>query len=171
MQINRLFEIVYVLLSKKIVTAKELSERFEVSARTIYRDVEILGSAGLPVYMSKGRGGGISLLDSFVLNKSVLSDAEQNEILTALQGLNVIPYPEVDQVISKLGAFFNKSGYNWIDVDFSAWGNHDQAKFTLLKTAIVHKRRVVFDYFSTFGEKTRVIAWPKRKFEYSNWSE
>lgn len=59
MQINRLFEIIYILLEKNIVTAKELSEIFEVSQRTIYRDIEALSAAGIPVYMSKGKGGGI----------------------------------------------------------------------------------------------------------------
>lgn len=60
MQINRLFEIVYLLLEKEQMTAKELAERFEVSTRTIYRDVEILSGAGIPVYMTKGKGGCLS---------------------------------------------------------------------------------------------------------------
>ena len=71
MQINRLFEIIYILLDKKIVTSRELADRFEVSTRTIYRDIEILSSSGIPVYMRKGKGGGISLLPEFVLNKAV----------------------------------------------------------------------------------------------------
>ncbi len=77
MQINRLFEIIYILLSKKSITAKELAERFEVSVRTIYRDIDTLSSAGIPIYASQGKGGGISLLDDYVLNKSVLSEREQ----------------------------------------------------------------------------------------------
>ncbi|MGF0033483.1 helix-turn-helix transcriptional regulator [Bariatricus sp. SGI.154] len=62
MQINRLFEIIYILLDKKMVTAKELADRFEVSVRTIYRDVETLSGAGIPIYMNRGKGGGITLL-------------------------------------------------------------------------------------------------------------
>ncbi len=77
MQINRLFKIVYILLDKKIVTSKELAELFEVSSRTIYRDIETLSSAGIPIYMSKGKGGGISLLPGFVLNKAVITDEEK----------------------------------------------------------------------------------------------
>ena len=73
MQINRLFEIVYILMNKKITTAKELSEHFEVSQRTIYRDIETLCQAGIPIYTNKGKGGGIGLMEHFVLNKSVLS--------------------------------------------------------------------------------------------------
>ena len=71
MQINRLFEMVYLLLHKESVTAGELAKYFEVSPRTIYRDVELLSSAGIPIYMTKGKGGGISLLPDFVLNKAI----------------------------------------------------------------------------------------------------
>lgn len=151
MQINRLFEIVYILLDKKIITAKELAERFEVSVRTIYRDIDVLSQAGIPIYMSKGKGGGISLLDNFVLNKSLLSDNEQNEILAALQGLNAVHYPEVDNVIAKLGLLFDKEDYNWIDVDFSHWGETNRNKFNLIKTAIINKRVISFDYSSSYG--------------------
>ncbi len=160
MQINRLFEMVYILLNKKTITAKKLSEHFEVSVRTIYRDVETLGAAGIPVYMSKGKGGGISLLDNFVLNKSILSDNEQNEILAALQSLNAIKYPEVDNVILKLGSLFKKIDFNWIDVDFSSWGDSDREKFSLLKTAVVNKKIITFEYYSSYGEKTSRTVEP-----------
>ena len=68
MKINRLTEIVIILLNKKIVTAKELAERFEVSTRTIYRDIEELSLSGIPVYMSKGKNGGISLVEEYSIN-------------------------------------------------------------------------------------------------------
>jgi len=57
MKINRLFEITTILLNKGTVTAKELADRFGVSTRTIYRDIDVLSSAGVPVYMNKGNGG------------------------------------------------------------------------------------------------------------------
>ena len=82
MQINRLFEIIYILLDKKTVTANELAKKFEVSSRTIYRDVEILSGAGIPIYTTKGKGGGISILDNFILDKSVISKEEQSAIIT-----------------------------------------------------------------------------------------
>ena len=74
MQISRLFEMVYLLLERKNMTASELARRFEVSTRTIYRDVDTLAQAGIPIYTSKGKNGGIRLMEDFVLNKSVLSD-------------------------------------------------------------------------------------------------
>ena len=77
---NRLFEIVYILMQKKKVTAKELADRFEVSTRTIYRDIEALSTANIPIYATKGKDGGIGLLDEYVLNKAILSEEEQNQI-------------------------------------------------------------------------------------------
>ena len=82
--LNRLLGIVYLLMNKGTVTAKELAERFEVSVRTIYRDVETLSMAGIPIYARKGKNGGISLTEQFVLNKMIISEQEQRHILSAL---------------------------------------------------------------------------------------
>ena len=84
---GRLFEILYQLLGKENVTAAKLAKHFEVSTRTIYRDLDALSAAGIPVYTEKGRNGGVRLMKGFVLNKSLLSKEEQNEILFALQSL------------------------------------------------------------------------------------
>lgn len=172
MQMNRLFEIVYILLNKKITTAKELAERFEVSVRTIYRDIDILSSAGIPVYASQGKGGGISLLDDYVLNKSVLSEDEQNEILFALQSLTVTQNPETDRVLSKLSSLFNKSKTNWIEVDLSPWGsdNNKTCEFTILKNAILNHQIIEFTYFNSSGEKsTRKVEPLKLIFKVHAW--
>lgn len=154
MQVNRLFEIIYILLSKKKVTAKELSERFDVSQRTIYRDIDTLSLAGIPVYTEKGKGGGISLLPDYVLNKSILSEDEQNEILTALQGLCVVKNMDTEGILQKLSAIFNKSAINWLEVDFSGWSYQDGDKFNKFKATILERKITEFDYYSTYGEKT-----------------
>ena len=74
MKINSLLEITIILLNKGTATAKELADRFGVSARTIYRDIDILSSAGVPVFTNKGNGGGISLLEGYSLNKTLVSE-------------------------------------------------------------------------------------------------
>lgn len=153
MKINRLFEIVYMLLDRKTMTAKDLADYFEVSTRTIYRDIETLSMAGIPIYMTKGKGGGIQILDNFVLNKSILSDTEQNHILSALQGLKAAQYPEADAILAKLSLVFNKQNQNWIEVDFSNWVGNDTT-FDVLKSAILEKKIIAFDYYSGQGEKT-----------------
>ena len=172
MQINRLFEIVYILLDKKTITAKELSERFEVSVRTIYRDVDTLSIAGIPIYTNKGKGGGISLMDDFVLNKSVLSEKEQNEILMSLQSLNAMKFLDVEPVLKRLSTIFNKESTKWIDVDFSKWGSDDseKEKFNTIKTAIISTKIINFDYFSSYGEKTlRTVEPLKLVFKGQDW--
>lgn len=154
MQMNRLFEIIYILLNKKIITAKELAEHFGVSQRTIYRDIDTLSLAGIPVYTEKGKGGGISILPDFVLNKSILSEQEQNEILSALQSLSGVRAAETDQVLKKLSIIFNKNTVRWLEVDFSDWGVANEKVFYDLKTAILERRIAEFDYYSTYGEMT-----------------
>jgi predicted DNA-binding transcriptional regulator YafY len=172
MQINRLFEMVYILLDKKTVTAKELSDHFRVSQRTIYRDIDILSTAGIPVCTNKGKGGGISLLDGFVLNKSMFSENEQFEILSSLQSLKAFNVQEVEPVINKLAAVFGKSNTSWIDVDFSRWGSNSDEKerFNIFKTAILNKKIVSFDYYSYIGEKTKRSVEPlKLVFKGYDW--
>ena len=90
MKESRLFRIVYYLLDKGHATAPELAEKFEVSIRTIYRDIDVISSAGIPVYVTTGRNGGIEILDSYVLEKSIFSDKEKQDIMAALQSLAVI---------------------------------------------------------------------------------
>jgi predicted DNA-binding transcriptional regulator YafY len=151
---NRLFEIIYILLNKKTTTAKELAEHFEISTRTIYRDIDALSLAGIPVYTEKGKNGGISLLPDYVLNKSLLSEKEQQEILSALHGLTSVKTDETKDVLGKLSTFFKKSAVPWMEVDFSDWGWRTSEAFSAFKTAIIEKRVAEFDYYSTYGEKT-----------------
>ena len=145
---------VYILLSKQSTTSKELAERFGVSQRTIYRDIDTLSLAGIPVYTEQGKGGGISLLPDFVLNKSILSEQEQNEILSALQSLTNIKTAGAEQVLQKLSTVFNKTAANWLEVDFSDWSYANGDVFNGFKTAILERRIAEFDYHSTYGEKT-----------------
>ncbi|KOA18659.1 HTH domain protein [Clostridium homopropionicum DSM 5847] len=172
MQINRLLEIIYILLDKKIVTAKELSEHFEVSKRTIYRDIDTLSAAGIPIYTNKGKGGGISLLDNFVINKSMLSEKEQIDILSSLQGFNALNAVDVEPVLKKLSTMFHKKNTNWIEVDLTQWGSNSDNidKFNLLKTAILNRNIVSFNYFSSYGKITeRTIEPMKLLFKGQSW--
>ena len=136
------------------MTAKELAVHFGVSNRTIYRDVDSLSMAGIPVYTEKGKGGGISLLPDFVLNKSILSEQEQNEILSALQSLTNIKVAGADQVLQKLSSVFNKTAVNWLIVDFSDWSFANGDAFSDFRLAILERRIAEFDYSSTYGEMT-----------------
>ncbi|NWO18119.1 YafY family protein [Leptotrichia sp. oral taxon 223] len=160
MKISRLFEIVYLLLEKRTITAKELAAHFEVSARTIYRDIDILSSAGIPVYFQRGKHGGIKLMDNYIMNKSLLSQKEQNEILYALQSLNATNYPNNNKTLSKLSAIFKQKADSWIKIDFSRYSCDNSTLFEKIKEAILTKQTVKFDYFNTKGEHSERTADP-----------
>lgn len=159
---NRLFEIVYILMQKKKITAKELADRFEVSTRTIYRDIEILSRANIPIYAIKGKDGGIGILDEYVLNKTILSEEEQNQILFALQGMKKVVGQDEKDILEKLSILFNKKVDDWIKIDFSNWSkNHIQEnRFESIKSAILNKQLMKFIYCNSNGEESKRIVEP-----------
>ena len=159
---NRLFEIIYILMQKKKITAKELAEKFEVSTRTIYRDIETLSRANIPVYAIQGKEGGIGLLEEYVLNKTILSEEEQNQILFALQGMKKIRGKEEKDILEKLSTLFNKEINNWIKIDFSTWSkdNKQENRFELIKSAILNKKLMEFTYYNSKGEESKRIVEP-----------
>jgi predicted DNA-binding transcriptional regulator YafY len=156
MKLNRLLEITTILLNKKTVTASELAERFGVSTRTIYRDIDVLSVSGVPVYATQGTNGGISILEDYTVNRTTLSNSEKESILFALQTLQSTKYPEIDVVLEKLGSIFKSTITDWISVDFSPWGANPNAynKFTDIKTAIIQSRIIEIDYINTYNQKS-----------------
>lgn len=172
MQESRLFRIVYYLLDKGKSTAPELAEKFEVSVRTIYRDIDIISSMGIPVYAMQGKGGGIALLDNFVLDKSLLSTREKEQILMALQGIIATEPNNSDELLTKLGSLFQTKNTNWIEVDFSNWvkRNPSQDIFQLMKSAIFSRNVISFQYFSSNRESTERRVEPlKLVFKSKDW--
>lgn len=170
MQIHRLFEMVYILIDKKQVTAKELAEHFEISIRTVYRDVELLSGAGLPIYTSQGSRGGIFIHDDYILNKLLLNDEEQRQILSALASLP-IQIEEGDNLKERLMTFFHKEDENWIEVDFSQWGMGEQKYlFDVFRQAISKSHELSFEYFNSKGEIARRHVEPiKLVFKHKSW--
>lgn len=172
MQESRLFRIIYYLLDKGKSTAPELAEKFEVSVRTIYRDIDIISSMGIPVYAMQGKGGGIALLDNFVLDKSLLSTREKEQILMALQGIIATEPNNSDELLTKLGSLFQTKNTNWIEVDFSNWvkRNPSQDIFQLMKSAIFSRNVISFQYFSSNRESTERRVEPlKLVFKSKDW--
>lgn len=174
MQINRLFEIIYILLENKVVTASTLAERFNVSVRTIYRDIENLSSVGVPVYMSKGKGGGISILPDFILNKALLTEEEKKDILSSIRAVCAVSLNNEEQVktLNKLNNILGENNSDWIEVDFSNWGNGEKEKhiFDRVKSSILNKNALEFDYFSGKHESIKRMVYPlKLYFKGQSW--
>lgn len=171
MKINRVFEILYILLNREKISSKELAEKFEVSVRTIYRDIEVISGAGIPICMTQGRNGGISLLENFTLDKQVLTENEKNDMLIAIQSLNSFNKESVKSIFSKLSSLFGENQRDYIKIDYSGWENTIEKQFELSKEAILLNKRLSFNYISTKGEKTYrevepYVLWFKSKAWY-----
>jgi len=163
MKINRLIEIITILLNRQTITAKELADRFGVSKRTIYRDVDALSSAGVPIYTDKGKGGGISILEEYTLNKTMLSKSESEGLILALKAMGATDYPEVEALLDKIGAIFkNNIAHDWIEVDFESWSSkvNEDNKFSKIRDAIINNLVINFDYINGKGIKSNRNAEP-----------
>lgn len=158
--LDRLLEIIYILMNRGKVTAKELAERFEVSTRTIYRDVEHLSMAGIPIYATKGKNGGISLTEQFVLDKRLVSKEEQKEILAALVSLQETGAGNESKTLRKLGDFFQVDDFQWVSIDFSDWSGRRQELYEQLKESILSKKKIRFDYYGQYGEMSNRTVHP-----------
>ena len=172
MRESRLFRIVYYLLQNGKATAPELAQKFEVSIRTIYRDIDSISSAGIPIYATQGKGGGISILNDYTLDKSLFSEQEQEQMLTALQGMVATAEENSNELLTKLSGLFQINSTNWIEVDFSDWAHRtpQQDTFNIIKEAIFQKRVISFCYFSGKGNKEKRNVRPIRLvFKSKSW--
>ncbi len=163
MREGRLFRIVYHLLAKGQTAIPELAEKLEVSERTIYRDLDALSAAGIPVFAERGRNGGVRLMEDYVLSRELLSEEERKELLSALQSLSAAGAYDA-ALLQKLSALFQVSSEEWYEVDFSRWGGkaRDNEKFELLKRAVIYRRCVRIAYAGTDGEESVRTVWPLR---------
>lgn len=172
MKDNRLFRILYYILEKEKVTANELADKFEVSVRTIYRDIDSISSVGVPIFTTQGKGGGIKIDNEFILNKSLFDTNEKEQIIAALQGLEKTNEPYKSELITKLSALFKIKNSNWIEIDFTSWGSNNtyQDLFNALKTVIINKNIIFFLYNSSKGEKINRKVKPIRLlFKEQDW--
>lgn len=172
MQESRLFKMIYYLLHKGKATAPELAAKFEVSVRTIYRDIDTLSQAGIPIYAQAGRDGGIYLMDDFILDKAVLSEEEMQEILLALQSIHATQTINSSQTLQKLSALFHLHLQDWLEVDFSRWGNKgaDNEKFELLKSSVIHQKCVKITYANSYGKiQERTVQPLKLSYKSMAW--
>lgn len=158
--INRLLGMIYILMRRGTVTAAELAERFEVSVRTVYRDMDTLSAAGIPIYAKKGKNGGICLTEQFVLDKMLITKEEQQEILSGLVSLRETRAEGEENILQKLGEFFRTDPVDWLAIDLSDWSGSRTQLYQDIKNAILARRLVVFDYYGKCGQMSRRTVEP-----------
>ena len=170
MKIDRLLAITMLLLNRRRISAKELSERFEVSLRTVYRDVESINQAGIPVVSYAGISGGYEIMDQYRLDRQFLSLEELQSIIVGLKGIRAtVGEQEIGTLLDKVGAIIAKSEQttianlnNQLIIDINPWrgGNEDKENLNALRTAIRQSQLLSFQYMSSQSEHSARTVEP-----------
>ncbi|MDE6951841.1 MAG: WYL domain-containing protein, partial [Lachnospiraceae bacterium] len=173
MKIDRLIGILSLLLQKDTVTAPELAAQFEVSRRTINRDIEDLCKAGIPIVTRQGARGGISIMENYKIEKTLLTNAEMQDILAGLRGLDSVNgtnrYSQLMEKLSAGSADF-MFGSQSVLIDLSSWYKDSLGpKIEMIRNAIENCKELRFLYFSPKGEKERCIEPYYLIFRWSSW--
>lgn len=173
MKIDRLIGILSILLQKNMVTAPYLAEQFEVSRRTINRDIEALCRAGIPIVTRQGADGGISIMENYTINRTLLTNREMQDILAGLRSLDSINGTNrYGQLMEKLSAGSSDfmTGNQSVLIDLSSWYKDSLApKIELIRSAIDNQILLEFLYFSPKGETQRKIEPYYLIFRWSSW--
>ena len=150
MSANRLFQTVCLLLEHGRLTADQLADKLGVSVRTVYRDIDALSEAGVPICTTQGKGGGIYLMDGYVLDRAAFTPEEQRQLLLALKSL---PGGEDSTILPKVSALFRREEDDCLQVNFSRWGDShwDRDKFRDLRSAVLQRKVTHFRYASSRG--------------------
>lgn len=161
MSSSRLFQLLSLLLEQRRMTADELSSQLGVSVSTVYRDVDSLAEAGIPVCTSQGRGGGVWLPEGHRLDRGVFTREEQQLLLAALRSM---PEQAEESALAKLSALFHPDQPDWLQVRLSRWGNtgHISEYYEQIRDAIVCRRILELTYAASPGETRRYSLLPAR---------
>lgn len=173
MKIDRLIGILSVLLQRDSVTAPELARRFEVSRRTINRDIDALCKAGIPIVTKQGAGGGIGIMDGYKVDRALLTSSEMQAILAGLRSLDSVSgtnrYAQLMDKLSAGSAEVINAGQAFL-IDLSSWYKDSLApKIELIHSAIELGQFIEFDYYSPNGESRRRMEPYYLVFHWSNW--
>lgn len=173
MKTDRLIGILSILLQEEKITAPELAERFAVSRRTINRDVEDLCKAGIPIRTAQGSGGGISIMDGYRMDRTILTSRDMQMILAGLRSLDSVSGSRYySQLMEKLqsGSSAYIGGSDSILIDLSSWNKSSLApKIEVIQSAIENRNLLEFRYYAPSGESSRTIEPYYLVFKWSNW--
>lgn len=173
MKIDRHIGILSVLLQKDTVTAPYLAEKFEVSRRTINRDIEDLCKAGIPIVTKQGVNGGISIMEDYKLDKTLFTKREMQDILAGLRSLDSVNGTNrYGKLMEKLlaGSSDFMVGNQSVLIDLSSWYKEALApKIEFIRTSIDQCRELEFAYYAPKGESIRRIEPYYLIFRWASW--
>ncbi len=170
MKVNRLVSIIMILLEKERVGAQELADMFEVSPRTIYRDIDTINMAGIPVCAISGVGGGFEIMKGYKVDRKIFSAADLSAILMGLSNVSgLIRGDEVVNALAKVKSFIPadrakdiqlKANQIYIDLSPWMWNTNIQPNLEIIKTALQENRILLFKYTNHTGNITSRIVEP-----------
>lgn len=174
MKIDRLLGILNVLANADRITIQELAERFEVSKRTIFRDLDTLNESGVPIVTYSGIGGGVAIIDGYKIKNNILSKNDIKNVFTGLNGLKSIDESDdLTNLMAKLipeeiSTVFSESDYV---IDLSSWFKDSitQEKVAALHKAIKNRNCINIEYISKSSHSSRIIQPHKLVFKQSYW--
>ncbi len=173
MKIDRLIGILSLLLQKDMVTAPELAETFEVSRRTINRDIDALCQAGIPIQTTQGVGGGIRIMSGYSMDRTLLTSKDMQMILAGLRSLDSVSGSRYySQLMEKIKAGSSEfiSGKDSILIDLSSWYRETlEPKIATIQNCIEERHLLSFKYFAPTGESSRNIEPYYLIFRWGNW--
>lgn len=161
------------MLQREKVTAPYLAEKFEVSRRTISRDIEALCLAGIPLVTTRGTNGGISIMESYKIDRTLLTSSEMQAILAGLRSLDSVSgtrrYAQLMEKLMPEGAGTLTGGAH-ILVDLSGWSKSGLApKIERIHDAIEGRRMLSFAYHAPGGESQRLLEPYDLIFRWASW--
>lgn len=173
MKLDRLIGILSILLQREKVTAPELAETFEVSRRTIQRDVDALCRAGIPISTTQGAGGGISIMEGYRVDRTVLTAPEMQAILAGLRSLDSVSgtrrYAQLMEKLSAGTGGLVPGGAHML-IDLASWYKTSlPPKIELIQGAIEQHQTIRFTYFSPKEESARTVEPYYLVFHWSTW--
>lgn len=173
-KIERLISIIMILLKKDVVPANEFAQLFNVSKRTILRDMETLSLSNIPIYSIHGVHGGYGIMNEYKVDKRLLNNTDLENILTALGGLEqILVSEEVEMTLKKIEAMVGPLSLNRsIQLSFYDWEGRSEVVETLrtCQESIVKRRLVAFDYMDKNGTTTNRIVEPYQlHFSEASW--
>lgn len=161
MKIDRLIGIITILLQKEKITTSKLAKRFEVSNRTIQRDIEDICKAGIPVVSMRGYDGGLSIAEGYKIDKTILTQKELNAIFTGLKSIESVSKSTYTQGLMEKFTYGKNailSDPNRIIIDLASFYQVSLTdKIELIKQAIHNQEVISFRYYSENGESERTI--------------
>ena len=173
MKIDRLIGILSVLLQRETVTAPYLAEKFEVSRRTINRDIDTLCNAGIPICTTQGTHGGIFISENYKIDRTLLTAGEMQDILAGLRSLDSVHGTnQYEQLMEKLSAGSSDfmTGNQSVLIDLSCWDKDSLSpKIAVIRSAINRHYKLKFVYYSPHGEQERTIEPYYLIFRWSSW--